>query len=204
MAETHGSGAALVLVFRTVDRGLAPLATMALDEAGISHVVRPPHISGIIVGQRSDLASAGPADPSAIEILVAAEDEAEARTVLADLARSGDDTAMPTDRGATVDATATGAASAGTPATGAATPAAGAGAVVVDAQSGQPIARLTEDQLAWLGRHLELESSTDTDYYLDRATLEMLDREGGDPALVAALRAALGAREGIDVRWSRG
>jgi processive 1,2-diacylglycerol beta-glucosyltransferase len=194
MAETHRSDAALVPVFRTVERGLVPLATMALDEAGITHVVRHPHISGVIVGERSGLSSAGPADQAAIEILVAAEDETNARTVLADLARSGDGTAMPPGSGAAGGATA-----AGTPA-----PTDGAGAVVVDAQSGQPIARLTEGQLAWLGQHLELESSTDTDYYLDRATLEVLEREGGDSALVAALRAALGAREGIDVRWSRG
>jgi processive 1,2-diacylglycerol beta-glucosyltransferase len=79
-----------------------------------------------------------------------------------------------------------------------------AGAVVLDAQTGAKIAQLTDDQLAWLGRHLELESSGDTDYDLDRPTIEMLERAGADTALVATLRSALGAREGIDVRWSRG
>jgi processive 1,2-diacylglycerol beta-glucosyltransferase len=187
----------LVPVFYTVERGLLPLATMALEEAGIPHVVRHPHISGIIVGERSDLASAGPADQAPMEILVASEDESRAHRVLDDLARSGPGASMP----AAGTSAEPGVAPAGVSAS---TSVGEAGAVVLDAQTGAKIAQLTDDQLAWLGRHLELESSGDTDYYLDRPTIEMLERAGADTALVATLRSALGAREGIDVRWSRG
>ncbi|MEZ5319216.1 MAG: DUF2007 domain-containing protein [Vicinamibacterales bacterium] len=205
MADTRRSDSNLVPVFRTVERGLVPLATMALEEAGIEHVVQHPHLSGVIVGERSDLASAGPADQAPVEVLVAAEDEARARDLLADLAQSGPGTSMPNRADGARPGTVSRQAQAVGDAAGPASPAgagADAGVVVVDAQTGATIARLTDAQLAWLARHLELESSSDTDYYLDRATIDMLERAGADRALLDTLRGALGPREGVDIRWS--
>ena len=60
---------------------------------------------------------------------------------------------------------------------------------------------ISEDELDFLVAQLEEESSTDTDYYIDAQTLEMFDANGGHPALVAMLRQALGASDGIDIAW---
>ena len=88
---------ALVSVFRATDPGVLPLASMALDEAGIDYVVARGQISGVIVGQRSDISSASPVEESAIEILVAAENEARARDLLVDLEEAQDTTPQPDD-----------------------------------------------------------------------------------------------------------
>jgi hypothetical protein len=60
---------------------------------------------------------------------------------------------------------------------------------------------ISEDELDFLVLQLEEESSTDTDYFIDAQTLEMLEENGGHPELVAMLRSALGAGDGIDIAW---
>ncbi len=65
------------------------------------------------------------------------------------------------------------------------------------------IGEITDDQLRFLIDKLEEESLEDQDYYLNRATIEMLGREGGDPGLVEMLRTALGDTEGVEIRWER-
>ena len=72
-----------------------------------------------------------------------------------------------------------------------------------DAESKKPIGTITEDQLHFLMFQLEEESETDQAYYIDAATIDMLTEDGGDANLIALLRNALGAREGIEVRWVR-
>jgi hypothetical protein len=62
---------------------------------------------------------------------------------------------------------------------------------------------ITDDQLRFLVDALEEESPTDTDYYVDAATVDMLEEDGADPALVSLLRQLLSGREGVDVRWHR-
>lgn len=74
---------------------------------------------------------------------------------------------------------------------------------LVDSENGRVIGAITEEQLQFLVDQLEEESLTDQDYYVDAATLEMFEATGGDPALITMLRQALGAREGMEVRWSR-
>jgi len=61
---------------------------------------------------------------------------------------------------------------------------------------------ITDEQLQFLIDHLEEESYDDQDYYLNQATIDMLARQGADPALVTLLREAVGDREGIDVVWT--
>jgi processive 1,2-diacylglycerol beta-glucosyltransferase len=61
---------------------------------------------------------------------------------------------------------------------------------------------LTPEQLQFLIDHLEEEFRTDKDYYFDANTLDYLDEEGADPALMEILRHALGDKEGIEIRWS--
>lgn len=60
---------------------------------------------------------------------------------------------------------------------------------------------VTDEQIQFLIDHLEEESYDDQDYYLTLATIDMLEREGAEPALVAALVSAVGQREGIEVVW---
>jgi hypothetical protein len=50
---------------------------------------------------------------------------------------------------------------------------------------------------------LEEESPEDTDYYIDTATVDMLEQDGVDPTLVAVLRAALAGRDGLEITWKR-
>src|SRR5690606_25414719 len=72
---------------------------------------------------------------------------------------------------------------------------------VYDNDPGRLLGELTEAQLRFLVDHLEETEPEDRDYYVDRATIEMLEEEGGDAALVASLRGWLAAREGMEIRW---
>jgi processive 1,2-diacylglycerol beta-glucosyltransferase len=72
-----------------------------------------------------------------------------------------------------------------------------------DAERGTPIGTITEEQLQFLMDELEEESVEDRDYYISGDTIDMLEEDGAESALVSLLRNALAGREGIDVRWSR-
>jgi hypothetical protein len=48
---------------------------------------------------------------------------------------------------------------------------------------------------------LEEESAQDQDYYIDAPTLDLLADGGASEAMLNMLRLALGASDGIDVRW---
>ena len=65
------------------------------------------------------------------------------------------------------------------------------------------LGEITAHQLQFLIDHLEEESSTDQDYYINRATLEMFAEAGADPELLAILRQGFGDREEMEIRWSR-
>ena len=70
-----------------------------------------------------------------------------------------------------------------------------------DAVSGEMIGTLTEQQLYFLVDHLEEESATDQDYYINTATVDMFQSDGADAELLAILRNALGDRPDMDIRW---
>jgi UDP-2,3-diacylglucosamine pyrophosphatase LpxH len=72
-----------------------------------------------------------------------------------------------------------------------------------DAERGTPLGTITEEQLQFLMDELEEESAEDRDYYISGDTIDMLEEDGADGALVSMLRGALAGREGLDVRWSR-
>jgi len=73
-----------------------------------------------------------------------------------------------------------------------------------DKETGRLLGTLREEQLRFLIEQLEEESDDDTDYYINRATLEMLVEAGADPALVALLQQGLGEREEMEIRWEEG
>ena len=63
------------------------------------------------------------------------------------------------------------------------------------------VGQIPESQLQFLVDHLEETDLSDRDYYIDLATIEMLEEQDAAEALVQLLRKALGEREGMEVRW---
>jgi hypothetical protein len=74
---------------------------------------------------------------------------------------------------------------------------------LTDAADGKLVGDVTEEQFKVLAGDLEEESVEDEDYWIDEATLEMLEEDGADPKLVTMLKKALGNREGFDCRWQK-
>jgi hypothetical protein len=74
---------------------------------------------------------------------------------------------------------------------------------LLDAATRRVLGTISDAQFQLLVDELEEESPEDRDYYIDSATVDMLDEDGADPALVALLRDALGGREGIEISWQR-
>jgi hypothetical protein len=72
-----------------------------------------------------------------------------------------------------------------------------------DKETGKLIGEISEDQLQFLINELEEEDSKDADYYLNRATIEMLKERGMDGALTDLLYGTLGERDEIEIGWSR-
>ena len=75
--------------------------------------------------------------------------------------------------------------------------------MVADKETGVCFGTITEAQLQFLIDQLEEESAEDTDYYINHATLAMFEDAGAEADLLALLRQALGAREDMEIQWSR-
>ena len=67
----------------------------------------------------------------------------------------------------------------------------------------QLIGSLTEAELQLLIDVLEEETPEDRDYYIDAATIDLLGDGRATEHLLQLLRTALGAAEGIEIRWQR-
>ena len=67
----------------------------------------------------------------------------------------------------------------------------------------QLIGSITDADLQVLVDALEEESLQDQDYYIDQATIDVVADGKATEHLVALLRKALGAGEGVDIRWQR-
>jgi hypothetical protein len=65
------------------------------------------------------------------------------------------------------------------------------------------IGSITESELQVLIDRLEEESTTDRDYYIDQATIEMLGDGTATDHLLQLLRAALGSEQGVEIRWQQ-
>ena len=72
---------------------------------------------------------------------------------------------------------------------------------IFDNESGVPLGAISEEQLAFLRSQLEEESTEDTDYYIMSPTVDLMEANGADAALVAILRKAIGARDGVEIRF---
>lgn len=65
------------------------------------------------------------------------------------------------------------------------------------------IGSITEADLKVLADHLEEESLEDRDYYIDRATIDLIGDGAATEHLLNLLRKAVGTAEGIEIRWQR-
>jgi processive 1,2-diacylglycerol beta-glucosyltransferase len=72
---------------------------------------------------------------------------------------------------------------------------------VYDKNTRVMLGTITQEQLKFLVAQLEEESTTDQDYYIDTATIEMLQTAGADPDLLQLLQDGLGDRTGIEILW---
>jgi processive 1,2-diacylglycerol beta-glucosyltransferase len=64
------------------------------------------------------------------------------------------------------------------------------------------VGEISERQLQSLKDALEEETDEDQDYWINRATLDLLRENGVDQRVVDMIAAAMGDREDIEVRWS--
>jgi hypothetical protein len=65
------------------------------------------------------------------------------------------------------------------------------------------IGSITDGDLKVLVDAFEEESEDDQDYYIDQATIDMLDDGRATGHLMELLRKALGTAEGVEIRWER-
>ena len=72
-----------------------------------------------------------------------------------------------------------------------------------DDATNQLVGSITEADLQVLVDALEEESLEDHDYYIDAATIDVVADGKASEHLVKVLRAALGAKEGVDLRWQK-
>jgi processive 1,2-diacylglycerol beta-glucosyltransferase len=70
-------------------------------------------------------------------------------------------------------------------------------------ETNQLIGSITESDLKVLTDALEEESIDDQDYYIDRATLDVIGDGRATDHLLNLLRSALGSSDGVDIRWER-
>jgi hypothetical protein len=172
----------IATVFETDEPGLLALAKLTLEQADIEFVeyLRPdaPLLEGgrIVRGDKQR---------ALVELHVASDDEAAARELLDSLGTETEAVtpplamvqdngeSLPTEADADVD--------------------------LVDVESGRPIGRITRDQFDWLASRLEKESPDDRAFYIDRATLDMLQDQGADHGLLLMLKTAMGDRDGVEI-----
>lgn len=72
-----------------------------------------------------------------------------------------------------------------------------------DKTSGVFLGAISGAEFKFLEDNLEEESMTDDDYYMDRDTLDFLKEKGMDETLTALLEGAMGAEDGIEIRYAR-
>jgi len=72
-----------------------------------------------------------------------------------------------------------------------------------NASTNELIGNITDADLQVLVDRLEEESLEYKDYFIDRATIDLLADGRATDHLVELLRRALGSSDGVDIRWQR-
>ena len=71
-----------------------------------------------------------------------------------------------------------------------------------NADTDEALGEITSDELQFLFDRLERESDSDDDFFIDAATIEMLEDAKAPAHLVDVLKQAVGTGEGVEVRWT--
>ncbi len=72
-----------------------------------------------------------------------------------------------------------------------------------NAETNEMLGSITEADLQVLIDRLEEESLEDQDYYITADTIDVLGDGRASDHLLQLLRNALGAKEGVEIRWQR-
>lgn len=72
-----------------------------------------------------------------------------------------------------------------------------------DKKTGQYLGRIADEDLQFLIDNLEEESLTDTDYYINRATLDLLKKKGMNEDFAQMIQNAMGENNDIEIRYER-
>jgi len=175
----------LVSVFTTKESGLLPLAEMALRDEKIEYFVHQGTPSVPMFTRHTAPDMNYPVD--ATQIVVRREDAERAHDLLADLENAGPVEASTLEP---------------TPAEW--EPAPQGNVELLDTDTKASIGRVTEEQLQQLKDALEEDEGAPDEYYIAAGTIEVLEDQQVDAAVIAMLRKALGEREGIQIRWIAG
>lgn len=68
-------------------------------------------------------------------------------------------------------------------------------------QSGKLLGEVTQDDVQLLIDQLEEEHRGDRDYFINTATIDLLESAGASDGLLHLLRGAVGGGEGLEVRY---
>jgi processive 1,2-diacylglycerol beta-glucosyltransferase len=74
---------------------------------------------------------------------------------------------------------------------------------LLDAETGDVLGQITEEQLQFLVDQMEEEFMEDQDYAITPLTLTYFEGLNADPHLLGLLKQGLGARDEATIRWSR-
>jgi hypothetical protein len=72
-----------------------------------------------------------------------------------------------------------------------------------DKNTGQYLGRIENEAFQFLIDNLEEENLTDTDYYVDRLTLDFLKDKGMSEDLVRLIEGAMGEGEEMEIRYEK-
>jgi hypothetical protein len=72
---------------------------------------------------------------------------------------------------------------------------------IYDKDSGALLGEVAREDLQLMMDQFEEESSTDQDYFIDAATIELLKHNGASDRLLTLLGEVVGTSEGVDIRW---
>jgi hypothetical protein len=70
-------------------------------------------------------------------------------------------------------------------------------------QGNRLLGSITDADVKTLVDQLEETEIADDDYFIDSATVDILEQAGASAGLVALLRSAIGQTDGVDVRWEK-
>jgi hypothetical protein len=74
---------------------------------------------------------------------------------------------------------------------------------ITNKATGIVLGKISDEDFQFLVDQLEEESNSDTDYYIDQQTVNMLQDAGGSASLIAFLRNIVTADAGVDIAWQR-